>query len=181
MVTISQGCDYLVCIIGNIDIKLHHLVEIWARASASRKGMFRRQLHEELSHEMVWWQDQIDLKAWWGSCLGPCLPIVIVLDMKSLCGNSVMVEIMTYSFIVTYCLCKSSSLKHDGEAVISLLMITDWNPSTCRVRNVLNLLHYSYSRAGPWCHVSEWQRGHIQTVQNQLDVWESMRERDRDR
>lgn len=35
MVTISQGCDYLVCIIRNIDIKLNHLVKIWARASAS--------------------------------------------------------------------------------------------------------------------------------------------------
>lgn len=127
------------------------------------KGMFRCQLHEELSHEMVMRGNQIYLKSWWGSCLGLCLPIVIVLDMKSLYGNSVMVEIMPYSFIVAYCLCHSSSLKHDDE-VISLLMITDWNPSMCRVRDVLNLLHYSYSRAGPWCHVSEWQRGHIQTV-----------------
>lgn len=60
---------------------------IWKRA-------FGCQLNEELPHEMVWWQDLIDLKAREGSCLGSHLPIAISPDMKSPYGRCVMVEIM---------------------------------------------------------------------------------------
>lgn len=133
--TIDQGCDYLVCMIGNMDVKPHHLVQIWARASASTH------LERNVQMPIAWGTPSWDglmtgsdwLESLMGSCLGQCLPSAILPDMKSLYGYSNMVEIMPRTRSSLHWLWRSGSVKEDG-AVISSLMMTDWNPNMSRVR-----------------------------------------------
>lgn len=61
----------------NIDMKLHHLVQIWAPGLCQRLSEKERsgcQSDDELPVEMVRWQARIDSKAWRGSRLGWSVP-----------------------------------------------------------------------------------------------------------
>lgn len=154
-VTINQGCDYLVCIIRNIDVKLHHLVQIWARVSASAHLKANAQM------PIAWgtpsWDGLMTGSDWLESLMG-----FMSGSMSAKCNTTrreitvwykIMVEIIAYTRSSSHRLCWSGSLNRDG-AVISSLMITDWNPNRRRVRDAVGL-HYGYSRADPWYHVSE--------------------------
>lgn len=144
-VTINQGCDYLVCIIRNIDVKLHHLVQIWARVSASAHLKGNAQM------PIAWgtpsWDGLMTGSDWLESLMG-----FIFGSMSAKCNTTrheitvwykVMVEIIAYT-----------RANCDG-AVISSLIITDWNPKQEKGERCIVVLHYGYSRADPQYHVSE--------------------------
>lgn len=134
-VTINQGCGYLVSITRNIGVKLQ-LVQIWARVSASAHLKGNAQM------PIAWgtpsWDGLMTGSDWLKSLMG------FMSESMSAKSNTtrheitvwykVMLEIIAYTRSSTYRLCRSGSLNRDG-AVISSLMITDWNPNRRRVRD----------------------------------------------
>lgn len=114
-VTINQGYDYLVCIIRNIGVKLHQLVQRWARVSASAHLKGNTQL------PIAWgtpsWDGLMTGSDWLESLMG------FMSASKSAKSNTtrheitvwykVMVEIIAYTHSSSYWLCRSGSLNRD--------------------------------------------------------------------
>lgn len=148
--TINQGCDYLVGNIRNIDVKLHHLVQIWARVSASAHLKGNAQM--PIAWRTPSWDGLMTGSDWLESLMDPCLPSAILPDMKSLMrgyGRNHCIYLFIIVSVVPVMFPKSWWCS-DLIAYDNWLKSKQEKGERCKV-----VLHYSYSRADPWYHVSE--------------------------
>lgn len=153
---------------GNIDVKLHHLVWIWASASAHLKESFRMPIEwgtpswDGLMTELDWLESSRGFMSGFTSAKRNITRHEITVWTLHYGGNHAMHR-------VSIALLDSSGSGRgthfcEARSFGDLIGNDKWLHSRherLRDENAARYLHWSYSKPSPWCNVSRKQQGEV--------------------
>lgn len=166
--SVWSPCDYLDYIMRNIDMKPHHLVQIWAMAFASARPRGNVQMPVEWGTPS--WDDRIRLTwklgvvhVWPERCQNPDVARRVITVRLLRCGNISAVQRADTGSAIWFekkKRCNGTSC-FKARSIGDLITNDNWLDSKHKQGERLKRLQCSYSQPGPWCNASPKQKGEV--------------------